>query len=114
MFKHTPRRVALAVVLFAATYPSAVFAQQADADAPDDSYAGTYNGPVEPGSAPPLNVNVDYGKYHAAAGAGNGAAGAGAGTLSNGHSNSVGTSTQAPGEACTMLPGTDIPYDCSQ
>jgi hypothetical protein len=63
MLTHTAHRVAMAALVFAAPYLSGVLAQQADANGPSNSYAGTYSGRVESGSSLPVEINVEYGNY---------------------------------------------------
>ena len=104
----------LGAALLLATVPSAAMAQQGDADGPNNTYAGTYNGPAQPPSTLPFEANVGMGQTNVGFGAGDGAAGGGVSNSSNGQVNSIGTSTQAPGQICVLLPGTDIPYNCPQ
>jgi hypothetical protein len=105
--------IVLAAALFVAAAPSIVMAQEAGAT-PGNTTVGTYSGPP-PGGEWPLAVVAGYGGYFAGVGAGNGAAGVAAGTLSSsGQQHSVNVGTYAPGEACILLPGTNVPYDCPQ
>jgi hypothetical protein len=87
---------------------SAAMAQDATAGAPGNTEAGTYSGPTQ-SSSWPVYGNLQYGQYGVSAGTGSqGRAFVGAGTQAN----SVGATTQAPGTACSAVPGTDVDYDC--
>ncbi|HTV26481.1 MAG TPA: hypothetical protein VMF32_01730, partial [Xanthobacteraceae bacterium] len=70
--------------------------------------------PQQPPGSYPVSVNGQVGTHFVGAYAGNGVAGGDAGTNNGGQEKGVSAGTQAPGEACTTLPGTDIPYDCPQ
>jgi hypothetical protein len=106
------RYLVLATVVFAASGTSAAIAQSASGSA-GNTQAGTYSAQAVAAPQPPIWLNIEDGGYFAKAGTGSGSAAAAAGTVSpSNHINGIGVSTAAPGKACTVLPGTDIPYEC--
>jgi|SRR5580658_10899624 hypothetical protein len=98
--------------LLATSISSAVMAQNAMLN-PGNTQAGSSSGQDPSGQPWPIYGQVQYGQYGASAGSGNGAGFVAAGTGSQGHYSATGVTTQAPGDACSTLPGTDISYDCA-
>jgi hypothetical protein len=114
MKKNTMSRttMVLAATLFVTSAPSIAMAQEVGAT-PGNESVENYNGPSQTGNYP-VEIYGQEGQHFGGVVAGNGSAGVAAGTInSSGQVHATEVGTQAPGEVCTYLPGTDIPYDCS-
>lgn len=111
MSRFSPGRVALAAALLAAIGSSPVMAQTATGSGPGNTQLGTYTGPQQPTQTSPIELYLGYGEVYSGTAAGNGSASSGVGTNSSGQINSVGASTQLPGDLCAES-GEDVTILC--